>query len=97
MSDLQHDLSPRVIRVAAILAERYQNPDVAAYNRFHGGGRHRGGRYIVAPSSKRRENFWFTVGRALGAAYGYRGCPTFYEQAVRRDIDAARQSFKEAA
>lgn len=91
-----HGLSPRIIKTAALLAERYSNPDVAAYNRSHGGGRHRtiGGypRYIVAPSTKRREHFWFSVGRALGAAYGYRGCPTDYERAVRRAIDAARAS-----
>jgi hypothetical protein len=91
-----HDLAQRIIQTAAQLAERFQNPDVAAYNRSHGGGRHRAGRYIVAPSSKRREHFWFSVGRALGAAYSYRGCPTDYERAVRRDIDAARAAIAKA-
>jgi hypothetical protein len=76
----------RVIVVAAALAERYLNPDVAAFNRSRhakwGNGR--------APASTRREHFWFVVGRALGAAYGRRGCPTDYERAMRREIDAAR-------
>lgn len=85
-----HDLAPRVVRTAALLAERYQNPDVAAYNRSRGGARHSCGRYIVAPSTPRRELFWFNVGRALGAAYGRRGCRSDYDIAVRRDIDAAR-------
>lgn len=85
-----HELAPRIIRVAAILAHRYANPDVAAYNRAHGGGRHRAGRYIVAPSSKRREHFWHSVGRALTAAYCGRGCRTDYERAVLRDIERAR-------
>ena len=80
-----HNLPARVIRIAAILAHRYENPDVVAYRRADGGGR-----YIVAPSTPRREHFWFAVGRALGAAYGRRNCPTDYERAVRRDIDAAR-------
>ena len=84
-----HGLSLRTIRVAALLAARFQNPDVAAYNRSQGGGRHRAGRYVVAPSSKRREHSWFGVGRALTAAYVSRGCPTNYERAVRLDIDAA--------
>lgn len=83
-------LTPRTIRIAAILAERFSNPDVAAYNRARGGARHRADRFIVAPSTKRREHFWFSVGRALGAAYSRRGCPTDYEIAVRREIDAAR-------
>lgn len=91
-----HGLAPRIIRTAALLAERYLNPDVAAYSRSHGGGRHRANRYIVAPSSARREHFWFSVGRALGAAYGRRGCPTDYERAVRRDIDAARAAISKA-
>lgn len=93
----EHDLAPRAIRVAAILAERYANPDVAAYNRARGGGRHRAGRYIVAPSSARREHFWFCVGRALGAAYGRRGCPTHYETSVRHAIDGARAAIAKAA
>lgn len=95
-----HDISPRAIHAAALLAERFSNPDVAAYNRSHGGGRHRtiGGypRYIVAPSSTRREHFWFGVGRALTAAYSRRGCPTDYERAVRRSIDAARAAIAKA-
>lgn len=91
-----HGLSPRTIRAAALLAERFQNPDVAAYNRSHGGGRHRANGYIVAPSTQRREQFWFGVGRALGAAYGRRGCPTDYERAVRRSIDATRTAIAKA-
>lgn len=92
-----HGLSRRIIRTAALLAERFQNPDVAAYSRSHGGGRHRAHKYIVAPSSARREKFWFSVGRALGAAYGHRGCPTDYERAVRHDINAARALIAQAA
>lgn len=91
-----HDLSPRTIRVAAILAERFQNPDVAAYNRSRGGARHRADRYIVAPSSKRREHFWFGVGRALTAAYVGRGAPTDYERAVRQSINEARAAIAKA-
>jgi hypothetical protein len=91
-----HGLSARTIRTAALLAERFMNPDVAAYGRSQGGGRHRANRYIVAPSTKRREHFWFGVGRALTAAYGRRGMPTHYEQAVRRDIDAAREAIARA-
>ncbi len=85
-----HDLAPRVIRVAALLAERFQNPDAAAYSRSRGGARHRADRYIVAPSTPRREHFWFCVGRALTAAYVGRGCPTHYERAVRSAIEAER-------
>lgn len=91
-----HDLAPRIIRTAALLAERFQNPDVAAYNRSRGGARHRSDRYIVAPSFQRREHFWFSVGRALTAAYVGRGCPTDYERAVRRDINAARDVIAKA-
>lgn len=91
-----HDLQARVVRVAAILAERYINPDVAAYGRSRGYGRHRAGRYITPPSSKRREHFWFTVGRALTAAYSRRGCPTCYEIAVRKAIDEARADLANA-
>lgn len=92
-----HDLTPRTVRVAALLVNRFQNPDVAAYNRFQGIGRFNGsGRYISPPSSKRRELFWFGVGRALTAAYSSRGCPTNYEMAVRRDIDAARAAIAQA-
>lgn len=72
------------------------NPDVAAYNRSRGGSRHRAGRYITAPSSRRREHFWFVVGRALGAAYGRRGMPTTYERAVRQAIDDARAAIAKA-
>lgn len=86
----------RVILAAALLAERFQNPDVAAYRRSHGSGRYCAGRYINPPSSPRREQFWFSVGRALGAAYGGSGCPTNYERAVRRDIDAARAAIAKA-
>lgn len=85
-----HDLPPRVVRTAAILAERYQNPDVAAYGRSGGHGRHRHGKYITPPSSKRRQHFWFNVGRLLTAAYSRRGCPTGYELAVRIAIEEAR-------
>lgn len=90
-------LPPRVIFAAALLSERCQNPDVAAYNRARGGGRFFGGRYIVAPSTKRRQHFWHAVGCALGAAYGRRGCPTNYERAVRDEIDAARNAIAQAA
>lgn len=85
-----HDLTRRVIRVAALLAERFENPDVAAYNRARGGARHRAVGFIVAPSSPRREQFWHSVGRALTAAYVGRGCPTDYERAVRHEINTAR-------
>lgn len=85
-----HGLTPRTIRVAALLAERFMNPDVAAYNRALGGGRHRADRYIVAPSSRRREHFWHGVGRALTAAYCGRGVRTDYERAVLRAIESAR-------
>ncbi len=91
-----HDLDARTIRTAALLAERYMNPDVAAYSRSRSGGRHRANSYIVAPNSTRREHFWFGVGRALTAAYSYRGCPTDYERAVRRDIEAARAAIAKA-
>jgi hypothetical protein len=83
--------------VAAILAERFANPDVAAYNRSRGGARHRANRYIVAPSTKRREQFWFGVGRALTAAYCSRGMRTGYEMAVRRAIEGARAALAKAA
>lgn len=85
-----HNLSTRTIRAAAILAERYMNPDVAAYNRSRGGSRHRAGMYITAPSSKRRELFWFGVGRALTAAYCGRGVRTDYERAVLKAIEDQR-------
>lgn len=100
MQTTQHNLTPRTIRCAALLAERFMNPDVAAYNRAHGGGRHRTingyPHYIVAPSTPRREQFWFGVGRALTAAYVGRGCPTQYERAVRSAIDAARAAMQGA-
>lgn len=70
---------------AAVLAERYQNPDVAAYNRKY------------RAKSKRAEHFWFRVGRDLGAAYGYNGCPTKYEQAVKAQINAVREKLRGAA
>lgn len=88
MNAAKHTLAPRrVIYAAAILAERYINPDVAAYSRsYHANGR-----------SERRAHFWHVVGRALGAAYGRRGCPTDYERAMRREIDAARATIASAA
>lgn len=88
--ETKHTLRPRTITVAAILAERFLNPDAVAYSRSIGGGRHCGGRYIVAPSTKRREEFWFGVGRALTAAYSRNGCPTDYERSVRRAIEDRR-------
>jgi hypothetical protein len=91
-----HDLTPRTIYAAALLAERFMNPDVAAYNRSYGGGRHRTIGYIVAPSTERREHFWYGVGRALSAAYGRRDVPTDYERAVRRSIDNARAAIAKA-
>lgn len=91
-----HGLSQRTIRAAAILAERFQNPDVAAYNRSRSGRRHRSIGYIVAPSTQRREHFWFGVGCALSAAYGRRGTPTDYERAVRESIDCARAAIAKA-
>jgi len=78
--------SRRVIHAAAILAERYMNPDVAAYSR----------KYYAEGVSVRRADFWFRVGRLLGAAYGRRGCPTNYEIAARRAIDAARAALAPA-
>lgn len=76
--------SRRVLFAAAALAERFGNSDVAAYNRsYHA-------------ASARAKHFWFRVGRALGAAYGRRGCPTDYERATRRAIDAARAAIAEA-
>ena len=93
---LGHWLPSRVILTAALLAERYQNADVVAYRRATSGERRCGNRYIVAPSTPRREQFWFSVGRALGAAYERRGCPTNYERAVRIDIDKARAAIAKA-
>ncbi len=96
MQNPGHDLTPRIIRYAALLAEHYDlgGADIVAYNRSRGGARHRiidgYPKYIVAPSSKRREHFWFSVGRAIAAAYHYRGCMTDYEKAVRRSIEAVR-------
>lgn len=78
--------TPRVIRAAAILAERYMNPDVAAFNRM----------YRAEGKSKRRSYFWFRVGRALGAAYVRRSCPTIYEREIRRQIEAVRATFQKA-
>lgn len=85
-SNYSHTPTPRrEVVAAAILAERFQNPDVAAFNRYH-----RAKHYA---RSERRAIFWFRVGRLLGAAYHRRGCPTFYEQTVRAEIDNARASF----
>jgi hypothetical protein len=82
----------RVVRAAAVLAERYLNGDVAAYGRLHfAEGRMWSGKFRRATASERRDQFWFSVGRALGAAYGRRGCPTDYERAMRRAIDSARE------
>jgi hypothetical protein len=86
----ERNLSTRVALVAALLAERFQNPEAAAYGRSQNGGRYCGGRYIIAPSTKRREHFWFSVGCALTSAYIRRGIPTNYERAVRLEIDAVR-------
>ncbi|MBI5270669.1 MAG: hypothetical protein HY856_13440 [Burkholderiales bacterium] len=72
------------------------NPDVAAYNRSNGGGRHRAGRYIVAPSTPRRERFWFGVGSALTSAYCGRGVRTDYERAVLLAIEDARAAIAKA-
>lgn len=91
-----HGLTPRTIRAAALLAERFMNPDVAAYNRSRGGMRHRHDRFIIAPSTKRRELFWFGVGRALSAAYTGRGMPTDHERAVRKAINDARAAIPKA-
>jgi len=88
----------RVIKAAAALAERYMNPDVAAYGRLHfAEGRMWSGKFRRAPASERREQFWFSVGRALGAAYGRRGCPTDYERDMRREIDSVRAKATGAA
>lgn len=68
--------SRRVILAAAILVTRYGNGDVAAYNRsYHA-------------KTERARVFWHRVGRALGAAYIRHGCPTDYERATRRAIEA---------
>lgn len=91
-----HGLTPRTIRAAALLAERFMNPDVAAYNRSRSGARHRAHRYIVAPSTRRRELFWFGVGRALTAAYCGRGVRTDYERAVLSAIEDARAAIAKA-
>lgn len=91
-----HDLSRRTVRVAALLAERFLNPYVAAYNRSRGGMRYCGGRYIVAPSTKRRELFWFGVGCALTAAYCCRGMRTDYELSVLRAIESERAAIAKA-
>lgn len=83
--------SERVIKAAAILAERHMNPDVAAYGRIHFAQMRMWSRkFRTVKPSKRRDHFWFSVGRALGAAYGARGYPTDYERATRIAIDAAR-------
>lgn len=91
-----HGLTSRTIHVAAVLAERFLNPDVAAYARSHGVGHHRAGRYIRPPSTARREQFWFGVGRALTAAYGGRGMRTDYERDVLRAIEAERAAIAKA-
>lgn len=74
-----HNLPRRVIIAAALLANRYSNPDVAAYNRA---GSH------ITGSKTRSERFWFRVGRALG----WTGM-TDYEIAVRSDIRRTQASF----
>ena len=94
---LGHGLSPRVIRVAALLAERFLNPDVAAYGRSTTGSRFCGGRYITPLQRPRRAHFWFVVGRALSAAYSRRGCPTDYERSVRAAIDTERAAMAKAS
>jgi hypothetical protein len=97
MAEAKHTLPRRVIVAAAALAERYGNPDVAAYGRKHfAEGRMWSGKFRPVKASERREQYWHSVGRALGAAYGYRGCPTDYERAVRCDIDAARAAIAKA-
>lgn len=90
--------STRVIKAAAALAERFANPDVAAYGRkVFAEFRLWNGKFRAVRPSDRRDQFWHEVGRALGAAYGRRGCPTNYERAVRRDIDSARAAMAQSA
>lgn len=75
----KHNYSHRVIIAAALLANRYSNPDVAAYNRAGNPMLHAG---------ERRYHFWFSVGRALGC-----NGMTDYEIAVRSDIHRTIASF----
>lgn len=82
----QHDFPPRVIKVAAMLTNRYQNPQVAARNRASGWTH----RYVRTTSTQRRTRFWLQVASALGFAYCRRDCPTNFEMAVLRDIEAAK-------
>lgn len=73
----QSGLPRRVIVAAAILSERFGNPEVAAYNRARDAG------------YSRRGHFWHSVGRAL---YRHPcGCPTNYELAIRQDIHVEQQ------
>jgi hypothetical protein len=81
-------LPRRVILVAAMLEERFLNADCVAYGRMKSAEyRMFSGKHRKAPASTRRDNFWFSVGRALGRGPG---CPTKYEQAKRAEINAAR-------
>lgn len=80
-----HNLPRRVILAAALLANRYSNPEVAAYNRA-------GNPHLDAGT--RRYRFWFSVGRALSC--GGFGLITDYEFAVRSDIRRTMDSFKTA-
>lgn len=92
-----HRLPRRQIVVAAALAERFLNPDMAAYGRLHfAEARMWSGKFRQVRQSNHRDYFWHCVGRALSAAYGRRGCPTEYERAVRSDIDAARAAITKA-
>jgi len=81
-----HDFRPRVIKTAAVMAERYINPQVAARNRARGWTK----RYVKTESTKQRTEFWLQVASALGFAYCRRSCPTHFETAVLRDIESAR-------
>lgn len=75
---MQTNQPRRVIYAAALLSERYLNPEVAALNN------HR------SAASPRRAAFWLSVGALLSQAYGRRSCATDYEIAARREIEAAR-------
>lgn len=84
----------RVIRVAACLAERYSNSDVAAFGRIgYCGAENRmwSGKFRRVKASPCRDRFWRSVALLLGAAYTRYGCPTDYEIAARRAIEEARR------
>lgn len=83
----------RVIRVAACLAERYANPEVAAFGRLRGGAEYQmwSGKFRRTATSERRNIFWRTVAGVLVDAYvRYGRSPTNYEATMRRAIENAR-------